>query len=199
MAQPPSNKSLMSILSKPEPTADQLQAAVELEHNRQLRITELYRESDRLEEEMAAMKPIDEEEYNRLVQVLPAELRDLSLAKDPKRLKTILKSIMDKQVIRTHEIEKARADKAKMEMVLSLLLREYDPDAVQAHIRSVEGVADTAKISEMEGQIKAQAEQLKVQAKQLKFQAKQFEALQDQFDAMQGQGSGVDAQAQQHE
>jgi hypothetical protein len=195
MAQSPSDQFLTSILGaaeRSESTAAELDAAAELEHNREVKITELYRESDRLQEEMAAKKPIDEEEYHRLVQVLPAELRDLSLAKDPKLLEIILKSVKDKQVIRTHEIKKARAEKAKMELILSILLQEHDPDAVQGRIRTVEGVANAAKISEMEEQIKAQAEQLKAQAEQLK-------ALQDQVNAMQGQGSGVDAQAQQHD
>jgi hypothetical protein len=185
MEQPPSNKSLTSTLSKSEPTADQLQAAVELEFIRTKTITELYQKVDRLQEEKATEKPIEEKEYNRLVQVLPAELRDLSLAKDPKLLETILKSVMDKQVIRTHEIEKARADKAKMELILSILLREHYPDAVQAHIRTAEGIVDAARVSEMERQIKAQAEQLK--------------ALQDQINAMRGPISEADAQAQQHE
>jgi hypothetical protein len=195
MAQPPSDQSLTSILGaadKPEPTAAELAAAAELEHNREVRITELYRDSDRLQEEMAAQKPIDEEEYNRLVQVLPAELRDLSLAKDPKLLETILKSVKDKQVIRTHDIKKARAEKAKMELILSILLQEHDPDAVQGRIRTLEGVADAARVSEMERQIKAQAEQLEAQAKQLK-------ALQDQVNAMQDRIAGADAQVKQHE
>jgi hypothetical protein len=191
----PSGQSLLSILAaaeNPEPTAAELDAAAELEHNREVKITELYRESDRLQEDMAAKKPIDEEEYHRLVLVLPAELRDLSLAKDPRLLETMLKSIMDIQVIRRHEIEKLRAFKAKMELILPILLQGHDSGAIRPHIHTAEGVANAARISKMEGQIKAQAEQLKAQAEQLK-------ALQDQVNAMQGQGSGVDAQAQQHE
>jgi hypothetical protein len=182
----------MSIHSKPEPTTDQLQAAAELEFMRTKTITELYQKVDRLQEEKAAEKPIDEEEYNQLVQVLPAELRDLSLAKDPKLLETILKSVKDKQVIRTHDIKKARAEKAKMELIFSILLQEHVPDAVQGRIRTSEGVADAARVSEMERQIKVQAEQLEAQAKQLK-------ALQDQVNAMQDRIAGADAQVKQHE
>jgi hypothetical protein len=187
MAQTPSDQSLTSILGaadKPEPTAAELAAAAELERNREVRITELYRESDRLQEDMAAKKPIDEEECHRLVLVLPDELRDLSLAKDPKLLETMLKSIMDIQVIRRHEIEMLRAFKAKMELILPILLQGHDSGAILPHIHTAEGVANAARISEMERQIKVQAEQLK--------------ALQDQANAMQGQGSGVDAQVQQH-
>jgi hypothetical protein len=180
--------SILSAANKSEPTAAQLEHAAELEHNRKVRITELYQKVDRLQEEKAAEKPIDEEEYNRLVQVLPAELRNPSLAKDPTLLETILKSVKD----RTPDIEKVRAEKAKMELIQAMLLQEPDSGAIRAHIHTAEGVADAAKISEIEGQIKAQAEQLKAQAKQ-------FKALQDQINAMQDQISGAGAQVQQHE
>jgi phytoene dehydrogenase-like protein len=202
MAQPPSDKSLMSILSaanKSEPTAAELDAAAELEYTRGAKAIELYQKVDRLQEEKAAEKPIDEEEYNRLVQVLPAELRDLSLAKDPKLLETILKSVKDRQVDRTRDIEKLRAGKAKMELILAILLQGYDPDAIRTHLQAAEGVSDAVRISEMERQIKAQAEQLKAQAEQLKALQDQVNALQDQVNAMQDQISGAGAQVQQHE
>jgi DNA repair exonuclease SbcCD ATPase subunit len=201
MEQQPSDQALVDILRTAdgeEPTEAQLDAAAELE-SRRARILDLYEEADRVQEDDT---PIDMEEYNRLVQVLPAELRGPNLAKDPKRLEAILKSVKDQRVNRTHDVEKLRAVKAQMELVRAILLQEPDSDAIRAHIRTAEGVTDAVRISEIERQIKAQAEQLEAQAKQLKAQvnqleaqAEQLKALQDQANAMQNQISGGDTES----
>jgi hypothetical protein len=161
MEQQPSDQTLLEslrIADGAEPTEAKLDAAAELE-SRRARILDLYEEADRLQEDDT---PIDIEEYNRLIQVLPTELRDIDLSSDPKVLDNIRKSFLKAKMVEkyraakvTDDTAKARevAAKAKEDDKIRLSELEKEVEALRDHVKALQDqLAGTAAQADPQAQ-----------------------------------------------